>query len=176
MTLFGSMMSLVAAGCATGSTETRHGLGAGEWTARLPTSSSPIQQLAYGRGGSSQPDALADLDSASPDAVLAPSLTEVAVVKAKRAAPRTQRSAYAQTEVAKATPEKTAAELPADRVVAAQPEQQLAVNDATPDARYAERESQAQDQQQFRGGDAIIITAGALVVILLIVLLILLLR
>jgi hypothetical protein len=43
-------------------------------------------------------------------------------------------------------------------------------------ARYAERETQAQPQQQFRGGDAIIISAGAIVVVLLIVLLILLLR
>jgi hypothetical protein len=54
------------------------------------------------------------------------------------------------------------------------PTQLLAQNDVG--ARYAERETQAEPQQQFRGGDAIIISAGAIVIVLLIVLLILLLR
>ena len=42
-------------------------------------------------------------------------------------------------------------------------------------SRYAERESQNQNLEKFRGGDAIVITSGALIVILLVVILILLL-
>lgn len=42
-------------------------------------------------------------------------------------------------------------------------------------SRYAERESQNQNLEKFRGGDAIVITSGALIIILLVVILILLL-
>ena len=42
-------------------------------------------------------------------------------------------------------------------------------------SRYAEREAQSQKLEQFRGGDAIVITTGTLIVVLLIVILILLL-
>jgi cobalamin biosynthesis Mg chelatase CobN len=47
--------------------------------------------------------------------------------------------------------------------------------DATMLNRYAERQSQSQDQQKFAGGDAIVIGAGTLVVVLLVVLLLVLL-
>jgi hypothetical protein len=178
MTLFAGMMTIVAAGCATGGAETRHGIGAGEWTASMPRSSSPIHELAFGRGGNSQRvDDLADLDTATPDAVLAPTTQEVAIVRAKRTAAKTPRIAYASNaNAAKAETPELKPELQADRIAPPQVPEQVAQNDAAAESRYAEREQSAQDQQQFKGGDAIIITAGALVVVLLIVLLILLLR
>lgn len=43
-------------------------------------------------------------------------------------------------------------------------------------ARYADREAKSQQLEQFRGGDAVVITSGALIIVLLIVILILLLR
>jgi hypothetical protein len=177
MTLFAMTIGVAASGCATGGTEAGHGLGAGQWQARLPTTQSPIAGLAFGRGGSSEP--LAALDSDTPDDVLRPTVTEVTMAAKSVAKPAQRRvPSVAATQPA-----------PAQAVAQAEPQQSqqveapavtepaqplLAANDV--DSRYAQREASAQDQQKFRGGDAIVISAGAIVVVLLIVILILLLR
>jgi hypothetical protein len=57
--------------------------------------------------------------------------------------------------------------------VASEPPAQSPMSDDS--SRYAERESQNQNLEKFRGGDAIVITSGALIVILLVVILVLLL-
>lgn len=178
MTLCVLTVGIAASGCATAGTESRHGLGVGEWQARLPTTASPIHELAYGRGGSSLASAdTLDLDLDTPDDVLLPSTTKVAV--AKPAAKPTARRAVVAKMDAPVAPEAAQPQLAA----VAQPEAQLAT-DAAPvllasndaDARYAQRETKAEEQQKFRGGDAIVISAGAVVIVLLIVILILLLR
>lgn len=181
MTLLVLTVGLAAGGCATGVSETRHGLGVGYWQMRMPTTASPIHELAYGRDGSSRP-ALEGLDTATPDAVLQPQpvLQPLAAPIAKAKPAATQRRAPALA-LAKAVEEQPA-EQPALATLAnevttapaATQSTQLAVNDAG--SRYAQRESQASEQQKFRGGDAIVISAGAIVIVLLIVVLILLLR
>jgi hypothetical protein len=169
-------VSTAAVGCATTNTK-HHGLGAGQWEARLPTTASPIHELAYGKGGSSEPADLSLDGLDDPNTVLAPA-TPAPLARLAKAAPHKaqhrvlpkQTLALATQPTAAATPEPVAA--PAPQPMAAQPIV-LAQNDTT--SRYAAREQQAQKQQEFRGGDAIVITAGTLVVILLIVILILLL-
>jgi hypothetical protein len=160
---------IAASGCATAGSEAAHGLGAGQWQVRMPTSPSPIQELAYGHGGSATAvldDALADLDA------IAPAQQPMAAAKA-HPKPVPSRVALApsivQPTAASAEPAPVAAAPQAVR----EPEL-LASNDL--DSRYAQRETQASEQQKFRGGDAIVISAGAIVVVLLIVILILLLR
>jgi hypothetical protein len=166
-------VSTAAVGCATTNTK-HHGLGAGQWEARLPTTASPIDELAYGKGGSSEPadSSLDGLDD--PNAVLALAtpapLAKLAPHKAQHRVLPKAKLALASQPAAAATPEPVAA--PAPQPMAAQPVL-LAQNDSA--SRYAAREQRAQKQQDFRGGDAIVITAGTLVVILLIVILILLL-
>jgi hypothetical protein len=182
----GASLTLLGFGCATGGSELRHGIGAGQWEARLPlpTTQSPIQALAYGSGGSSEraadlgvSDALAALDStpvgeplmaaeAAPLRVASRRSKPVPVVVAAAPAALTQVAEPAQS----ATP--TPTEL-ASRVQVQEP-MTLAANAS--DNRYAEREAQAQEQQKFAGGDAIVITSGAILLVLLVVLLILLLR
>jgi len=180
VTLLGASLSF-ASGCATGS-QTRHGIPAGQWQARLPTTKSPIAELAYGRGGSGTAawqgeDALASAGIAGIDAVQQPSAAAKAVAVHKRAArphgsplltaaAAPVESASVATEPAPTTPEATPAS----------PAPLLASNDADVQSRYAERERASEPQQKFRGGDAIIISAGALLVVLLIVILVLLLR
>lgn len=168
----GCVVSTAAVGCATTNTK-NHGLGAGQWEARLPTSPSPIHELAYGKGGSSEPADLSLDGLDDPSTVLAPATP---VVAAKVAPHKSQRGLPKQTLALApqpaAAPTAAPAAEPAPQPMAAAPVV-LAQNDAT--GRYAAREQQAQKQQEFRGGDAIVITAGTLVVILLIVILILLL-
>lgn len=165
---------IAASGCATAGWETAHGLGAGQWQVRMPTSPSPIQELAYGHGGSATAvldDALADLDATNPSDVLAPSQPMAAAKAHPKPVP--SRVALAPSIV---QPTAASAE-PAPVAVAPQAAREpelLASNDL--DSRYAQRETQASEQQKFRGGDAIVISAGAIVVVLLIVILILLLR
>jgi hypothetical protein len=67
--------------------------------------------------------------------------------------------------------------LPVAKTTPAEPAVMLATN-TQPDAerRYGEREAATKKLQDFRGGDAIVISAGALVIVLLIVILVLLLR
>jgi hypothetical protein len=175
VTLLGASLGF-STGCATGGAQ-RHGIPAGEWQARLPTSRSPIDELAYGRGGSGTPaqlgsDELAALASPAPDDVLQPAAAAKVVAVHKPAARRPQLAAAKVEQPVSAAPEPA----PAPIVTESPAAPLLASNDVGVEQRYAQRDQQASDQKQFRGGDAIVITAGALVVILLIVILILLLR
>jgi cobalamin biosynthesis Mg chelatase CobN len=165
-------LGLFGAGCATGSDQVRHGVGAGYWEANipsLPSRQSPIEAMAFGRGGNSAPAsdmgvdaALAALDSRS---VRDGSVSANAkLVAARKAAPVETREQVAQQPV-QATAE--------SNVTASQP---VLLAENTQESRYASREAQSQDQQKFAGGDAIVITSGAIVLVLLIVLLVLLLR
>lgn len=175
VTLLGATLSF-STGCATGGAQ-RHGIPAGEWQARLPTSRSPIDELAYGRGGASTPaqlssDELVALAAPTPDDVLQPAAAAKVVAVHKSVARRPQLAAAKVEQpvsaVAQPAPAAVVTEAPAAPL--------LASNDVGMEQRYAARDQQASDQKQFRGGDAIVITAGALVVVLLIVVLILLLR
>ena len=166
--LLSASLSLLGFGCATGSGDVRHGAGVGYWEGRvvtMPSRQSPIEAMAFGRGGSSEPasdlgvdDALAALDRSA--------------VAQPRAA---QRSAKLVAEAKPVAPpvEQTQAPAAESRV-----DQQFPVllAENTQESRYASREAKSDEQQKFAGGDAIVITSGAIVLVLLIVLLILLLR
>jgi hypothetical protein len=156
-----------ASGCATAGSETAHGLGAGQWQVRMPTSPSPIQELAYGHGGSATAvldDALADLDASKSQPMAAAKAHPKPVPSRVALAPSIVQPIAASAESAPVAAAPQAVQEP----------ELLASNDL--DSRYAQRETQASEQQKFRGGDAIVISAGAIVVVLLIVILILLLR
>jgi hypothetical protein len=161
------VVGLAASGCAT-TGEVKHGLGAGQWQVHLPTSTSPIDELAYGRGGGND-ESLADLGDL--DALLRPAPSAQPTTK-----PKPIRHVSALKRVAEnPAPAPAAVPEPASPPPAAAVPVLLAENDAHD--RYASREQQAQPQQQFRGGDAVIvISASALIIVLLVVLLILLLR
>ncbi|HEX7480891.1 MAG TPA: hypothetical protein VF331_24020 [Polyangiales bacterium] len=121
--------------------------------------------VALGQHGTQDPARLDDylkpvaLANASP---ANPKLQAVLVARAAVPAQRTQAS----------TP------LPAERVAPAPDNVQLAVSDpptASSDAqRYATRELKSEKQQNFRGGDVLVIGAGTLLLILLVVLLVVL--
>jgi cobalamin biosynthesis Mg chelatase CobN len=174
--LLGASLSLLGLGCATGSGEVRHGVGAGYWeggVVTLPSRQSPIEAMAFGRGGSSEPAsdygvdaALAALDSAAVKADAQPTAAprSAKLMAAKAAAPKQ----VEQTPAPAATESRVSVDEP---VV-------LAANtpDNAQESRYASREAQSEQQQQFAAGDAIVITSGAIVLVLLIVLLVLLLR
>jgi len=165
-------LGLFGAGCATGSDQVRHGAGAGYWEASmpsLPSRQSPIEAMAFGRGGSSKPAtdmgvdaALAALDSQSLRGHAQASNAKL--VAAHKATPIQTREQVAEQPVQAAAASNVTAEQPI----------LLAAN--TQESRYASREAQSQDQQKFAGGDAIVITSGAIVLVLLVVLLVLLLR
>lgn len=176
----GCALSLAAGGCATTNSEVKHGLGVGQWQARLPTTASPIHELAYGRGGSSVgyfDDSLADLGNVD-ELLRTEPLVQTTQPKAKLA----KHVAAPKRLTANDAPAKLAEPAPSEPVAAATPQPQaaeppvlLAQNDARD--RYAGREQQAKEQKNFRGGDAVVvISASALLIVLLIVLLILLLR
>lgn len=178
---WGCLTCLIMSGCATAGAPAPHGIGAGEWQARLPTTQSPIAELAYGTpgyGALPESDALAAIDQAVLDRGVQAKAKVLRKSRYVRTTHRTQPVAPTAIAKAESLPQPIAAAEPA----VTQPSMHadapaaplLARNDVT--ARYAERESQAQQQQEFRGGDAIIISAGALVIVLLIVVLILLLR
>lgn len=167
-------IAIAAVGCAGQTPATHDARAAGEWTFRLPETSSPYAGLAIANPG--RPTAaLNAVDEA---------LAKTEVAATPKALPVTQpRTVIAEntTQPAAPAPQPTAATTPptAPAVAPAQPEQ-LALNtppvpDAREEMRYSQRERQSQKQSNFRGGDAIVISASALVIILLIVILILLL-
>jgi cobalamin biosynthesis Mg chelatase CobN len=143
----------------------------------LPARQSPIEAMAFGRGGSSEPasdlgldDALAALDSAAIRADAQPSTApRSAKLMAAKQAAQPQHIEVAQADVTEhATQPAAESAVNADKPVL------LAAN--TQESRYASREAASEEQQKFAGGDAIVITSGAIVLVLLIVLLVLLLR
>jgi hypothetical protein len=168
-----ALLTIAAVGCA-GQTPTAHDArAAGEWTFRLPETRSPYAGLAIAdtRG---QPTALGLVD----DALAAPA-AKVETAATPKPQPVTQKRLVAtNTPKSEPAPQPQAA-APVPTAAPAQPEQ-LALNtppvpDASEEMRYSDREKQSQKQSNFRGGDAIVISASALVIILLIVILILLL-
>ena len=164
------LLALAAVGCASNVPRPRDGRAAGEWRFRLPTTQSPYGALAFGRGGSSEPAALRDEQ---------PSLAAAQPVAKHVARPiRAQHSVTALRAVAaqpSATPSESARAPELTTPLREAQPIQLAANDLTPEQRYAERDAQSQKQEQYRGGDAIVIGAGTLVVVLLIVILLILL-
>ena len=177
----GCLTCLLMSGCATAGTPAPHALGVGEWQARLPTSKSPIAELAYGTpnyGALPESDALATLDQAMLDRTTeAKALRRSRYVRSIHRSPQAAPSAIAEAQPTlqvEAKAETPKLSMSAEPAPAQLPASALAQNDVG--SRYAERENQAQQQQQFRGGDAIVISAGAILVVLLIVILILLLR
>lgn len=181
-TLTLGLISIISSGCAAGISSHPHGLAAGEWNVSLPASASYSQGLAYGRGGSSaraQNDADAPLLAEAYTAPLYGEDTKKKPVPRKRRvdqAPPTRSEptpAHEQTPVAPPAAKQERMEIAATPAPAPT---QLALADTTSAVgRYEAREAQSQSQQQFAGGDAIVIGASTLVIIILIVLLVLLL-
>lgn len=166
---------LIASGCAAGISNQPHGRGAGEWSVTLPTAPSYSQGLAYGKGGSPLPDTWVSLDD-----VLQPAVADARSVSPKKKVVRKHVAEPQPTSNApesQQTPATPVAPAPAstERTELAMAETTPVAADATMLNRYAERQSQSQDQQKFAGGDAIVIGAGTLVVVLLVVLLLVLL-
>jgi len=167
-------LSLFGLGCATGSDAVRHGVGAGYWESSipsLPSRQSPIEAMAFGRGGSSERAAINNTDMGV-DAALAaldsrrPQASNAKLVAARKPAPvNTEKREQVADQPVQASAE--------SNVTVDQP---VLLAENTQASRYASREAQSQDQQKFAGGDAIVITSGAIVLVLLIVLLVLLLR
>jgi hypothetical protein len=169
--------ALAAVGCSHELPATRTGQAAGEWTYHLPATKGPYAQLALGSGGSSEAakssdadvaDALASLDRSS-----RPARKPIAVHE------KSQPMAANEPARAQAAPVLATDTLPSERVTTPAPSQALAsVGPAQAEAqqRYATRAVKDQKLERYKGGDAIVISAGALIVILLIVVLILLLR
>jgi hypothetical protein len=159
------MLVTAAVGCAANIPDTRDARAAGYWQARLPTTPSTFGKLAYGSGGSAEPARVSEPASQPLMATATP-----AVVKHEQRHVR-RPVVSAPTAVA------TQTELPVAKTKPAEPPVMLA-SKAEPNAerRYGEREAATKKLQDFRGGDAIVISAGALVIVLLIVILVLLLR
>jgi hypothetical protein len=161
-TLTLGLLVTAAVGCAGNIPNTRQGQAAGEWRFRLPTSSSPVGALAYGRGGSSA--ARADVQE-QPQLAVAEAHKTPAHSAVRHVAPA------ALHEIAtNPAPQPTAAP-----VVVSEPVQ-LAQAEPSADQRYGERQADAKTLDKFKGGDVIVIGAGALLLILVVVLLVLLLR
>lgn len=167
---FATLGLIVAAatGCAGNISESRHGIAAGQWNVRLPTAQSPVASLAYGKGGNAQPAAAAD-------AAQLPLLA--AAPLQKRAQPVVRRSqAAVPTAVTEPVPPQVEEQLsPAAPQPSASEAVMLAQADEAADQRYSQRQANSRQLENYKGGDAIVITAGAVLVIALIVILILLL-
>jgi hypothetical protein len=164
-----------AVGCAANLPETRQGRAAGEWQFHLPATRSSIGGLAFGSGGSAVP-----ADRAAKQEQPVPPLVAAAVPA--KSTPRVQRVRHVPAPPV--APEPAPAPLdtddsrepPAAAPTTAPAPVQLAQAEASPEQRYREREATTPKLEQFRGGDAIVISVSALLIVLLIVILILLLR
>jgi hypothetical protein len=162
-----------AIGCAANLPETRQGRAAGEWQFHLPATRSSIGGLAFGSGGGSVP---ADRAAAheQPDQPL------IAAAVPAKSTPRVQRARHVSPPplLPEAAPVDThdSPEPPAAAPTTAPAPVQLAQAEPSPEQRYREREAITPKLEQFRGGDAIVISVSALLIVLLIVILILLLR
>jgi len=168
-------VALAFAGCATGGQQIRDPQRAGVWKVRLPASTGVYGLKAM--GGSSD-DALAD---ARP--VTKPNIDEyLKPGYAPKAQPLHQQVAVKHTP---ASPVVVAQAAPVPAPVAAapavapatQPEQYAMRSEPRPDdvSRYAARDAQSKQAQEFRGGDVVVISVSTLLIIGLIILLIILL-
>jgi hypothetical protein len=161
-----------AIGCAENLAETQHGRAAGEWQFHLPTSRSSIGAMAFGSGGSSQP-AVASEQADQPllaAAVPAKSTPRAPHVRHVSSTPVQPDAAPVQTDdIHEAPPAAAPTTAPA-------PVQLAQADPSSVEQRYREREATSPKLDQFRGGDAIVISVSALLIVLLIVILILLLR
>jgi hypothetical protein len=163
-----------AVGCAANLPETRQGRAAGEWQFHLPATRSAIGGLAFGSGGSAVPADRAAKQEQPVQPLIA------AAVPAK-STPRVQRVRHAPAPPVAPVPAPLdtddSREPPAAAPTTTAPApMQLAQAEASPEQRYREREATTPKLEQFRGGDAIVISVSALLIVLLIVILILLLR
>jgi hypothetical protein len=169
------LMSLAAIGCASSNAKPVDARAAGEWTFRLPETRSPYASLAVAHGTEAEL-AKVTAGDAKPD--------EPLIAAERKAKP--QRAAHVRPAPAAREPESSQPAAPpaeAPQVSTDQPQELLALHTPAPastsagsDAeRYAGREANAQKQREYRGGDAIVISASALVIILLVVILLLLL-
>jgi len=161
----------MAAGCAGGIAQAPHGRAAGEWSVTLPATRSFAQELAYGSGGLSLPEARVS-QPATP--LVAEDRTHNRIpkrvpIKRSMSQPASEPARPVETQPLPAAPV-SAPVAPARSV-----HTELAMAEPQEAKRYQEREASSQSQQQFRGGDAIVIGAGTVVLVLLIVLLVLLL-
>lgn len=153
----------MAGACAGTFAATPHGRAAGEWSVRLPDTHSLIGNLAYGRGGSSAPSVTL---ATAPVPTVAPSNPR-RVVAAHRGAATSAR----HERVAPLTsPPLMAAIEPVSFSIPQGPVQ--GVTSETHE-RYAAREQSSTQQQQFRGGQVLILGLGAIVVVVLVVVLLL---
>lgn len=165
---------LTACASSMANTQPEDARGLIDLNARMPVGQSPYG-IAYGTPSPGRVQPLApDIDPfLKPEAKRTETLVATRVMPAQKPAPAVPAPAV------KAAPEPVAFE----PVINLQPNQEqllaLAAEPPPPSSddssRYAERESQNQNLEKFRGGDAIVITSGALIVILLVVILVLLL-
>jgi hypothetical protein len=162
------LFAFAAIGCAASVPEPKDGRAAGEWRYRLPATQSPFGKLALGSGGSSEPAVI----EPEQELLAAQAPAPKRAVQPQRA--RKSAEPVAQPEPLAAIP----ASAPAQSAPPPQLEEptQLALNDVNPEQRYAQRQSESKQLEQYRGGDAIVISGGVLLVVLLIVILVLLLR
>jgi hypothetical protein len=177
------LFSIISSGCAAGISSHPHGLGAGQWNVSLPAAASYSQGLAYGRGGSSARAESAD-ETLFAEARTAPLYGEETKKRQVQRKRRVDPAQPTRSEPVTPSPEqmqlapptgKQSREEIAFEPAAEAPSTQLAMADTSAVGRYETREAKSQSQQQFRGGDAIVIGASTLVIVILIVLLVLLL-
>ena len=155
------LWTTAAIGCVNNLPETRHGQAAGEWTVRLPSTQGTFAKMAMGTGGNAEPAAVSDTQP---------------LLAVKRPAPKKH---VKQVNTPVAAPVVVASTQPAAPAEMAKPVATptlLASNEPSAEQRYAQRETQSKKLEDFRGGDAIVISGGVLLVVLLIVILVLLLR
>ena len=164
------VISLAAVGCAGQTPQAHDARAAGEWTFRLPQTRSPYADLAVAQGGA--PTSLAMVDDALASTPAQPARKPRPAPQPRQELAKNAAQPAPVLQPIAATPEPVAA-------APSQPEQ-LALNtpaatDPNEELRYSQRDQQSQKQREFRGGDAIVISASALVIILLVIILILLL-
>jgi hypothetical protein len=172
-------LCLAAFGCAGNTASPVDARAAGEWTFRLPETQSPYAGLAIDRGG----PAIAQNDHAKSvldDSDVTTPSTELAVAPASKSKAQPKaRMLVANARAEKPSmPEATAPPATTPEVKVVEPEQlavQLPATTSNDAERYSGREAKSEKQRDYRGGDAIVISASALVIILLVVVLILLL-
>ena len=160
-----AVVATAAVGCAGNLPEVEHGQAAGEWQVHMPGTPSPYRKLALGAQGGGQPSAASR------------NLEQLMAASEPTAKPRRGHTVHAKT--ARRTVIAEAPQSPAKPVARhATPTRAAALIASAEPAvqRYAQREAQSRKLEEFRGGDAIVISASALVIVLLIVILVLLLR